>query len=288
MRFCRPDLPRRSWKQRRLVVPFLALLVLLVSTGEAAAYHNDKQKVTEDTAYTLDDGEIRLGLWKFEYGLLDDLDIGTVLPIWFIKLANFNLKYEFWHDDTWAFAAKTGLAWLDVGSLAAASDSKDPPEAMFFIIPFEVFGTYRFTDDLSLSLSSLFSKVAIDGSYDAEDFQGAVAVTNLQLTSTFEWRVSQVTALLLHARYLTYQDASGSTMLNLHPDDFTTIKVVGAAKSDAVDVANAVSLLASVVFSWDTFNLRLGLGYGNYSVPVVNFVLNQKLPFPDLSVYWRW
>ena len=43
----------------------------------------------------------------------------------------------------------------------------------------------------------------------------------------------------------------------------------------------------SVVFSWKVFNLRLGVGYGNYSIPGINLVLPKKTLIPDLDFYFR-
>ena len=60
------------------------------------------------------------------------------------------------------------------------------------------------------------------------------------------------------------------------------------AELDALDVKNAYSIVPGMAFSWKTFNLRAGLGYGNFNVGGVNFVFPRKTLVPELDLYWRW
>jgi hypothetical protein len=56
------------------------LLVTLMSGALAApvnAYHDQKQFIVTDTAYTLREDEWRLGLWRVDYGFWDDFYVGT-------------------------------------------------------------------------------------------------------------------------------------------------------------------------------------------------------------------
>jgi hypothetical protein len=104
--------------------------------------------------------------------------------------------------------------------------------------------------------------------------------------ANFEWRVSPVTAFTFEARRLIFQRVTASTDVESHPDEFTTVELHLAGKTSALDFRNAWSLTACAVFSWKVFNVRAGLGYGNYNVPGVNFVTGQRFLFPDLDVYW--
>lgn len=47
------------------------------------------------------------------------------------------------------------------------------------------------------------------------------------------------------------------------------------------------SLSGEVHFTWDHTNLRLGLEYGYYNVPIVNFVAPQRGFLPVIDVYGR-
>ena len=57
--------------------------------------------------------------------------------------------------------------------------------------------------------------------------------------------------------------------------------------SAQLDFPNAFQIVPSIQFSWETFNLRLGLGHGNIVVPTVNFVLPERTLVPDFAMYWR-
>jgi hypothetical protein len=62
--------------------------------------------------------------------------------------------------------------------------------------------------------------------------------------------------------------------------------VHAAAVTDDLNFRRAGSLITSAVFSWATFNLRLGVSVGHYNVPGVNFVLGDTLVAPDFDLYW--
>ena len=124
---------------------------------------------------------------------------------------------------------------------------------------------------------------------DDEALKGAAAVSNLQFVSTFQVNWTKTAAILLRVRYLAHQwQPSASAVYVLHPDDYTTVEVHGAAELEAFDVKNAYSIVPGMAFSWKTFNLRAGLGYGNFNVGGVNFVFPRKTIVPELDMYWRW
>jgi hypothetical protein len=250
------------------------------------AEHDQESKISDETAYTLRDGEWRVGLWKAEYGILDSLDLSTYIWPWFLGLAHLHAKWEFWSNESWSFALRAGFFFVDLTRFEALREQTS--DAHLFVAPFEGLLSYRFDDDWSLGGGLVFTKVAVRGSFDAEEFHGTAAVTNLQLHSTLEWRLSKVTALLLHLRWLAYQTVSSSTRAVWRPDDATTVELIGRIESDGLDVQNAWSTLLAVHFSWEVFNLRLGVGYGNYSIPGLNFVIPTKTPIPEIDLYWRW
>jgi len=129
----------------------------------------------------------------------------------------------------------------------------------------------------------------MQGTLEEDALEGAAAVSNLQFVSTFEVRWTKSAAIVLRTRYLAYQwQPSASAVYVLHPDDYTTVEVHGAAELQALDVKNAYSVVPGLAFSWKTFNLRVGLGYGNFNVGGVNFVFPRKTLVPELDMYWRW
>lgn len=265
-----------------MVVGLAAALAVVFFTPSAYGHHSDEERITDRTAYSLGQEIFRIGIWKFEVGILDDLDVGTLTLPWIIKMANLHLKYEFEINEQWSIAPRIGFLSLDMQTIDPES-----PEAVFAIVPLELVGSFR-VGDFTISLEAIYTYVGLSGSYESDALEGAAAVTNLQITNSIEWRVSRVTALLLHSRYLLFQDASASTSAQIQADEYTTIEIHGAIESDVVDVGNAFSIVPSVHFSWETFNLRLGVGWGNWSLPGINFVLPMTMPIPEIDFFWQW
>jgi hypothetical protein len=252
----------------------------------ADAFHTSDQRITDDTAYTLGKHQVRLGIWKAQYGIVDSISAGSYVWPWVFRVSNVQVKWRFYQDDPWAFAVSTGFYYFDTKHLKAAGN--DPGDARIAAVPFEIDGSYRFEAPYTVSLGLVWTQVSVEGAIDKDAFQGAGkgAVTNFQLTSTFEWRASEVTAVVLHARYLVFQRTTANGDAVSHPDPFTTIEVHAGGETSALDYRGAGSLTASGVWSWKTVNLRAGIGYGHYSVPGVNFVIGKRIVYPELDLYW--
>ena len=250
----------------------------------AAAYHTEKDRLTYGSAYTLGKDTIALGLYTAQYGAFRHFDLGTYILPWFLRVANFGVKWQIPVTDTIDIAPQLYSFRLDVQKL-----NPDSPPLVIVAVPFDVTGSWRINDKHTLSLSAVYTWNHLEGTFDQEALKGAAAVSNFQLVSTWEFRWTKVTALLLRLRYLAYQwQPTASASYVLHPDEYTTVEVYGDARFDALDVRNAWSLIPGVAWSWETFNLRVGLGYGNYNVPGVNFVLPRKTLCPELDLFWRW
>lgn len=274
---------------RRPVLRVLTLLTgvaVSVATRNACAYHTKEERLTDNTAYTLRAHYVRLGLFKAQYGIWDSFSVGTYTVPWFFRMANLHVKWRYLNGEHWAAAVQAGSYRLDVSKLDAVEDK--PGDAVITAGTFEPSLSYRFDDRFTLSTTLPYTVVRAEGSVNTKAFDGALtaAVDNLQLTTTFEWRLTRVTALLLHSRYLIFQRAYGDGHATLHPDDYTTVDIQVDAQSSALDFKGAWSVISTVAFSWRTFNLQLGLGYGNWSIAPVNFVLPKKTVIPDLEMYW--
>jgi hypothetical protein len=271
----------------RCLVSSSATFLLLTAAGRhASAYHDEEQHVTDESAYTLRDKDFRVGIWKLQYGVIDQVTVGTYIWPWLFRVSNLHVKWRFWHDETWAFSAFTGFYHFDTKHLDEVDE--DTGNATIDVVPFELAASYRFNERYTLSVAPVWTTVALEGHLENEDLRGAGegAVNNFQLTATFEWRLTRVTALLFHGRYLVAQTAHAQGEVVLHPDEFTTVEVHAAGKTDALDFRRAGSLVISSVFSWEHFNLRAGLSFGNYNVPGVNFVIGEALVIPDFDMYW--
>jgi hypothetical protein len=255
-------------------------------TVPALAYHDEDQRITDESAYTLRRNDFRVGIWKLEYGVIDSVTAGTYIWPWLFRVSNAHAKWRFWQNERVAFSAFTGFFRFDTERLESLDEHIG--NATITVVPFELAGSYRFDDRYTLTIAPVWTTVDVEGELGAEDLRGAGqgAASNFQLTATLEWRLSRVTALLFHFRQLVVQRASASGGAVFRPDEFTTVEVYASGRTDAINFRGARSLTVSSVFSWEIFNLRTGLSFGNYNVPGVNFVLGTRTVVPELDLYW--
>ncbi|HEX3773394.1 MAG TPA: hypothetical protein VHV51_02960 [Polyangiaceae bacterium] len=259
---------------------------LATRSPPASAFHTADQPITDDTAYTLPKHQVRLGIWKAEYGIFSPLTAGSYVWPWFFAVSNLQAKLRFYQGEAFAISASAAFFHFDTKSLRKLDSSQD--HATVDVVPYDLLMSYRFNDRYTLSLDSVFTNVRVDGSLRRSDFSsaGEGAVDNYQLSTTFEWRYTRVTAFVANYRYLVFQRSAANLNYEAHPDAYTTVVIRGNAQTDALDFRGAASLTLSSVMSWQYFNLRLGVGYGHYNVPGVNFVLGKPSWFPDLDAFW--
>jgi len=264
----------------------VAALALTLAPSTALAFHTPEHPITEDTAHTRQKGHARLGLLKLQVGVLDSLTVGTVWIPWVLKVANLHVKWRFYRGDKLTLALQVSSLSFHTRDLKALED--EPGEARVSVFTTEPLASYRFDQRWTLSAGLPFTAVRLDGQIEEGAFHGAGAgaVNNFQLTSTLEYRATRVTAFVLHARYLVVQSARLTASATLRPDEYTTIEAHGSGSTDALDFPRAWSVVSSVVFSWERLNVRLGVGYGNWSLPLVNFVLPTKTLIPDAGLAW--
>jgi len=278
-------------RARRTTAFLLTLgLVLTCASGPAWSYHNDKELITDDTAYTLRDGELRFGLWRTEYGVLEKLTLGTYNLLWFGLVPSLSGKYELYSGTDYVLSAKLGYLRVNFnnffGDLKLPGQGGSGTSVTLNVIPFEVMNSYRLSDNWRLHGGFQYTPVLLGG--EARDSSAGLAVTNLQLVLGATWRWGDVTALQLTSNSLVFQQTSAAVDLTLTtPDNYTTIRAVGVTKSDALNFKDANAIVASVLWSWETFNLRMGASLGAWNVPALHFIV--PLPFfPELDMYWRW
>ena len=254
------------------------------------ARHTEEQRITDDTAYTLNKYQARVGLWKAQYAPFKNFHAGLYHWPWLFRVANLHAKWTFYADDPLSFATSLGFFYLDTSRFPKKEGQDSDAKVVFSVVPFDVITSYRFGDRFTLSGGVVYTVVKARGEGDPDVIEGFIegGVDNLQLVSTLEWRVSEVTAFTLHGRYLLLQSADAITDSTFHPDDFTTVELVAAGSSNNLNFEKAGSVTPGVVFSWDVFNLRFGLSIGNYNVPAINFVLPTALVVPELDLYWVW
>ncbi len=259
----------------------------LIWAAPAAAYNDDAGEYLEGNAYTLHGQQLQMGIWSAGYGIVDGLQVSTYVLAWALPLLNAEVKWRFCCGENWGLAVSSGVVYTDTALLWALS-LEEGDDASVVVVPFELFVTWQFTPKWNVSLSPIYTQVFVDGQIDSASFNGASAVSNLQFLLQLEWRYNRVMSFLLSFRSLAAQTTDASAQTSIKADDYTTVNVLGTGSTGKVEVDDRGSLMARMAFSWETFNLVVGAGYGNLNLPVVNFMAENKSPLIDLDFYWRW
>jgi hypothetical protein len=266
----------------RHLLALITLGALLLLAHTAHARHTEEQRLNLDNAYTLQEGKLRVGIWKVQWGALDSLTVGSHIWPWLLRVPNAHARWKIWEEGDLAFGVEAGVFSLNLRSFG-----EDNPDVRFLVVPAEGYGSWRLHPDWTLSAGFVSALVRTDGTIEAGGGDGELvaAVSNFQLSGSVEWRLSDVTALVLNARYVVAQQTGGAASSSFRVDPYTTVEVVGTGDTDALDVGGGGSVSAGAVWSWDNFNLRLGLTTGNYTIPGVNFVLPSRVTLPEFDMF---
>ena len=142
---------------------------------------------------------------------------------------------------------------------------------------------------LSLSLGAIFARVGLTdiAAGSDVDLRGVVNGTTGLLRPTAQWRLSKTTALVLEAQLRLFQtiqaDAGRQDRLNSR----VTIDTY-AGGSIKMDEGMPANISAAFHWSYDHFNLKLGLQHGYFSIPLAGFFIEaEKITIPVIDLYWR-
>ena len=259
---------------------------LLAHGGVAAAYHTSDDHITDDTAWTLKGSkDWRVGLYKASVTIGDRVTLGTYLLPWIARTPSAFAKVRFLSLGPSQWAAEAGFFRLDT----AAFDGTGSNAPVFTVGTAELVSSIELGKNHQLSNNLVGTVVRVSGEIDQDTLRGTGegGLTNLQYVLAYEWRISRVLALVVTGRYQLFQVLAGESTFTARPDDYTSIDVVAAASDDhIVNFRYAFSVVPAVAWSWENFNLRFGVGYGNFNVPGVNFMINRRTPIPELDLYW--
>lgn len=262
-----------------------AALSLTLATP-AAAWYGDDRPVTEYSAETLRAGEWRLYLFgQLEYGITDDWELGTMPIFDLIGAVNLATKYTVWRDDTYAIALSAGFFTFDPSGWLQGL-----PEVRTWIVPLAAHASWRpagldWSGHLGLHYTGFYTDGEIDlpGVYLTGVGKGGI----INVIPTLEWQRSKSFAWVFQANLSLAQRfvAQGSSRVETN-DGRTTIDVYGDGelRTGALEHANVT---ASAQWSWETLNLRLGLGYGSVEVPHAGVLVLGQSFVPEFNLSWR-
>ena len=261
----------------------LAAAAVLAGAGGAASAD---ERITDDTAYKTPEGRIRAGLWKLAYGVhgVRGLELGTyTLPYltWAfdVKSGNGQVKYQFLDGRRWALAASLGVAYVDLSGIDV--------DARIAVVPVQLLAAARLGRRFTVGLGLMYSQISGEGAYnedDTEAFRGAVAVSSAQAWVSLTARLSRGWSLYLESRAIASTEAAGRGDLTIAVDDRTTVEVAATGNASIDEMQGGSTLAALQWSSRGRFRFRFGLGYGNYNIPVINFIIPIATPFPELDV----
>ena len=234
-------------------------------------------------ANTLKAGELELGIWRFDVGATDNFTLGTLPLFWIARLKNLEVKYRVYSWDESSIALSAGALWVN-----AQDWDKSKPDATFYMIPLQLAYTRRMdlADLLHVALS--YTATGIKGSFGDEDtaLNGVAVVDTLVLNPTWERRISESFSILLDANMLLAERARANPAVTTKLGDYDSVDMHVSGKAD-LKAGFKGNVVASAFWSWDTFNLRVGLGYGHLEAPVAHIFADKPSLVPDFDFYWR-
>ncbi len=277
-----------------------AVTVLLVATTSVAAA--DRGEIQEASPSTLEPGEVRIGvsdvsIGLFGHDLLRRFEIGTRPIAWLPNAADapsydVRAKFELWRDEHLSLAVAAEHMLVDLTPLLA--DRVDGARASFFVTPLEGWVGLRL-GPVRLNGGAVYTRVGLRGATDElvlDELGGAVGTSTVQVRGNLEIAATRTIHLVLGGRFVPWQrqyvEAGGSEEVDAGVGDDTVVSGGVRGESDLMSVSGrAWSVSAEVHFTWSWTNLRIGAEYGNYSIPIVNFVTAQRGWLPVFDLYWR-
>lgn len=276
--------------QQRRFLAVLALTVLLLQPRAAAASEDPARFGVFQTAVRLAPGEYLLGPFHFSAGVFRWLQAGTYVLPWLAGVPSIYLKSPVYTGKDWFAAFQLTWIRVDLGKLSQKLGGEHQ-DALFHIVPLELSLSREFEGPLLLSFALQYNQVLLKGAYDDSDFKGAVAGSNSQLLAGIEYFLGRHWVLVSRIRMLLKMKAEGSSTVTYDLDPYTTMEVhAGASSKDIPGMKFPKIWFASsaIRYTAGVFNLEFGLGYGNWNVPGVNFMVADKKVMPELDLYFRW
>ncbi len=277
-----------------------ALAALVITIAPAAVAHADRGELTEQSPYTLKPGEIRLGLSDtsiglFGHELLRRFEVGTRPIAWLPSVAglpsyDIHAKFELWRDDHLSLAVAAEHLAVDLSSLVTGDADDMTADVAFAITPIEGWAGLRLGKRVRINAGAVYTRVALRGATTVgpiDELGGAIGTSNFQLRANTTLRLTRTLHLSLGGRFVPWQRQWAEATVAGGNDD-GEVENTTRGESDLMDVGGrAWSVGGELHLTWEHTNIRLGVEYGNYSVPIVNFVTAQRGWLPVIDLYWR-
>jgi len=274
----------------------LLIVTALLGRGVARA---DRGEIVEHTPSTLEPGELRLGvsdvsIGLFGHDLLRRFEVGTRPIAWLpnaIGAPSYDVraKFELWRDPHLQLAVGAEHMLVDLSPLVN-EDGEDDNDARFLITPLEGWVGVR-AGRVRFNAGAVYTHVSLRGAMPGgpiDRLGGAVGTSNLQTIGNVELRATRTIHLVLGGRWVPWQrqyaEAGGSEQVG----DGGEVSNTTRGEGDLMGLGrSAWAVGGELHMTWEHTNLRLGVEYGNYSLPIINFVTKERGWLPVLDLYWR-
>lgn len=263
------------------------ICALLLVAGVAEARHTAKTPITDYSAYTLNQWEWRVGPFRNGVGLLDSLTVDFIPLLTAFRIANLRGKWRVWDNPRWAVAVQAGFIRFDSSRFREPDEGQDPLIVTAF--PLDLVASYR-TERSTWSVALSGSPVEASGTLSSDEAEGGAvgAYSSASLYGSWEWRWTEVTALVVETRLKLNEQLTGDVVTTIPVED-GTLQVTTRGGSEVEGFKG--QLVVSGHWSFDSLNVRAGLGYGNWLFPGTTTFLPEwavgPMIVPELDLYWR-
>lgn len=273
----------------------LSIAVTLIAPAAHADF-TAEQRQSDLSAFNMNQGEIRLGLFQEEYAIFDQWAVGVYLAPWIMMpivrspVISAYTKVEILDigprdHDRFALAFKANFLLADVSNFHISGIEEDEFKAT--ILPLSVIGSYVFDEVWTASLETKFVQTWLGGnveSVESGEVAGVSARRSVQVAAFGEMRLSPHVALNLVVRYAPWvEPLQVQSEVTTSDGGTTTIRAQVAADASG----KAWLVQPGVSCSWGLFNIQAGVGYGYLFAPSVQLVSDIQTVVPDLDVYFR-
>jgi len=237
-------------------------------------------ELDERTAYMVGKHTLKLGILAFEYGIMQQLSIGSDPPSWALRavssvlVPNLHLKLQILDRDPVAVAV------LAAGYYASVSQSSFSGNVLN--IPLSAFVSVKVHPRITLHAEGayVYARVFGTGQVTQATLDGAGVARAGQVGLMVQYRVTRIFSLLATGRYQFYLadvPLSGSTTI----DPYTT----GSLSGQYVPaVQHPWEAIGGFAILWHYVHLTLGAGYGYYFLPGIDIANTRKTVVPDASI----
>jgi hypothetical protein len=237
-------------------------------------------QLDERTAYMVGRHRLKLGILAFEYGIVQQLSIGSDPPAWALRaitdilIPNLHLKYQIFDQGPVAVAVQAAGYYANISRAGFSGNLVD--------IPLSLFVSVKVAPRITLHPEGtfVFARAFGTGDITRAQLDGATVVRAGQLGLMAQYQVNHFFSLTATGRYQVYMadlPLSGSTMI----DPYTTGTLSGQY---VPPVKHPWEAIGGVAFLWEHFRLTVGAGYGYYFIPGMNIANTRKTFVPDASI----